>query len=252
MNKIDLNSDLGESFGIYTIGCDEKVLKYVSSANIACGLHAGDPHVIRKTVCLALENNVAIGAHPGLMDLIGFGRRKIDIKPQEAYDLVVYQVGALEAFVKAEGAKMQHVKPHGALYNMAAKDKSLAEAIAKAVYRVNPDLILYGLAGSELTRAGEAIGLKVANEVFADRTYQSDGSLTPRTQADAMIKDEDKAIEQVLTMVQKGIVYTTKGEIVEVKADTVCIHGDSEKALAFANKIKSRLEKANIIVGSFK
>ena len=186
------------------------------------------------------------------MDLIGFGRRKMDIKPQEAYDLVVYQVGALEAFVKAEGAKMQHVKPHGALYNMAAKDKSLAEAIAKAVYRVNPDLILYGLAGSELTRAGEAIGLKVANEVFADRTYQSDGSLTPRTQADAMIKDEDKAIEQVLTMVQKGIVYTTKGEIVEVKADTVCIHGDSEKALAFANKIKSRLEKANIIVGSFK
>lgn len=252
MNKIDLNSDLGESFGIYTIGCDEKVLKYVSSANIACGLHAGDPHVIRKTVCLALENNVAIGAHPGLMDLIGFGRRKMDIKPQEAYDLVVYQVGALEAFVKAEGAKMQHVKPHGALYNMAAKDKSLAEDIAKAVYRVNPDLILYGLAGSELTRAGEAIGLKVANEVFADRTYQSDGSLTPRTQADAMIKDEDKAIEQVLTMVQKGIVYTTKGEIVEVKADTVCIHGDSEKALAFANKIKSRLEKANIIVGSFK
>lgn len=252
MTKIDLNSDLGESFGIYTIGCDEKVLKYVSSANIACGLHAGDPHVIRKTVCLALENNVAIGAHPGLMDLIGFGRRKMDIKPQEAYDLVVYQVGALEAFVKAEGAKMQHVKPHGALYNMAAKDKSLAEAIAKAVYRVNSDLILYGLAGSELTRAGEAIGLKVANEVFADRTYQSDGSLTPRTQADAMIKDEDKAIEQVLTMVQKGIVYTTKGEIVEVKADTVCIHGDSEKALAFANKIKSRLEKANIIVGSFK
>ena len=252
MTKIDLNSDLGESFGFYTIGCDEKVLKYVSSANIACGLHAGDPHVIRKTVCLALENNVAIGAHPGLMDLIGFGRRKMDIKPQEAYDLVVYQVGALEAFVKAEGAKMQHVKPHGALYNMAAKDKSLAEAIAKAVYRVNPDLILYGLAGSELTRAGEAIGLKVANEVFADRTYQSDGGLTPRTQADAMIKDEDKAIEQVLTMVQKGIVYTTKGEIVEVKADTVCIHGDSEKALAFDNKIKSRLEKANIIVGSFK
>ena len=252
MTKIDLNSDLGESFGIYTIGCDEKVLKYVSSANIACGLHAGDPHVIRKTVCLALENNVAIGAHPGLMDLIGFGRRKMDIKPQEAYDLVVYQVGALEAFVKAEGAKMQHVKPHGALYNMAAKDKSLAEAIAKAVYRVNPDLILYGLAGSELTRAGEAIGLKVANEVFADRTYQSDGSLTPRTQADAMIKDEDNAIEQVLTMVQKGIIYTTKGAIVEVKADTVCNHEDCEKALAFANKIKSRLEEANIIVGSFK
>lgn len=251
MTKIDLNSDLGESFGIYTIGCDEKVLKYVSSANIACGLHAGDPHVMKKTVCLALENNVAIGAHPGLMDLIGFGRRKIDIKPQEAYDLVVYQVGALEAFVKAEGAKMQHVKPHGALYNMAAKNKFLAEAIAKAVYRVNPDLILYGLAGSELIRAGEAIGLKVANEVFADRTYQADGSLTPRTQADAMIKDEDKAIEQVLTMVQKGIVHTTKGEIVEVKADTVCIHGDSEKALAFANKINQKLQEAQIKITSF-
>lgn len=252
MNEIDLNSDLGESFGVYTIGCDEKVLKYVSSANIACGLHAGDPDVMRKTVCLALKNNVAIGAHPGLMDLIGFGRRKMDIKPQEAYDLIIYQIGALDAFVRAEGGKMQHVKPHGALYNMAAKDKSLAEAIASAIYRVNPDLILYGLAGSELIKAGEAIGLQVANEVFADRTYQADGSLTPRVQADAMIKDEDKAIEQVLTMVEKGIVHTTTGEIVEVKADTVCIHGDSEKALAFANKIRAKLEAADVAIKAFK
>lgn len=252
MNKIDLNSDLGESFGVYTIGCDEKVLKYVSSANIACGLHAGDPDVMRKTVCLALKNNVAIGAHPGLMDLIGFGRRKMDIKPQEAYDLIIYQIGALDAFVRAEGGKMQHVKPHGALYNMAAKDKSLAEAIASAIYRVNPDLILYGLAGSELIKAGEAIGLQVANEVFADRTYQADGSLTPRVQVDAMIKDEDKAIEQVLTMVEKGIVHTTTGEIVEVKADTVCIHGDSEKALAFANKIRAKLEAADVAIKAFK
>lgn len=251
MLKIDLNSDLGESFGAYTIGCDEKVLKYVSSANIACGLHAGDPHVMKKTVKLALENNVAIGAHPGLMDLIGFGRRKMDIKPQEAYDIVVYQIGALEAFVHAEGAKLQHVKPHGALYNMAAKDKILAEAIATAIYRVNPKLILYGLAGSELIKAGEKIGLKVANEVFADRTYQLDGSLTPRTMDNAIIHDEDKAIEQVLTMVQQGIVYATTGEAIKVKADTVCIHGDNEKALAFANKIKQRLQESKIEISSF-
>ena len=154
MTKIDLNSDLGESFGIYTIGCDEKVLKYVSSANIACGLHAGDPHVIRKTVCLALENNVAIGAHPGLMDLIGFGRRKMDIKPQEAYDLVVYQVGALEAFVKAEGAKMQHVKPHGALYNMAAKEGNLNASNTDADAQSSDAKAMNGGASAMQTKAG--------------------------------------------------------------------------------------------------
>ena len=208
MVKVDLNSDLGESFGIYKIGNDSEVLKYVSSANVACGLHAGDPFVMHKTVRLALENNTAIGAHPGFMDLNGFGRRKMDLTAQEVYDLIVYQVGALSAFVKAEGGKMQHVKPHGALYNTAAKDEKLSTAIAQAVYDVNPELILYGLAGSWLIKAGEKVGLKTASEVFADRTYQDDGSLTPRSQANAMITDDEKAIMQVLDMVKTGEVTT--------------------------------------------
>lgn len=249
--RIDLNSDLGESFGAYTIGNDSEVLKYVSSANVACGFHAGDPFVMHKTVDLALNNHVAIGAHPGLMDLNGFGRRKMDIKPQEAYDIVLYQVGALNAFVKAAGGKLQHVKPHGALYNMAAKDEALSLAIAKAVYAVDPSLILFGLAGSFLIKAGEQIGLLTASEVFADRTYQPDGSLTPRTQPNAMITDDDKAIAQVLGMIKEGVVYTTAGEKVNVKADTVCIHGDSLKALEFAKKITQALAKENIELSSF-
>ncbi len=246
--KIDLNSDLGESFGAYTIGNDSEVLKYVSSANIACGMHAGDPFVMHKTVRLALQNNVAIGAHPGLMDLNGFGRRKMDLKPQEAYDLVVYQVGALNAFVKAEGGTMQHVKPHGALYNMAAKDEALAMAIAQAVYDVNPELILFGLAGSKSITAAEKVGLATASEVFADRTYQIDGSLTPRTQPNAMITDDEKAIEQVLRMVKEHSVYTVDGQKITVQPDTVCIHGDSLKALAFAEKITKSLKENNILL----
>ena len=175
----------------------------------------------------------------------------MDLSPQEVYDLIVYQVGALDAFVKAEGGKMQHVKPHGALYNTAAKDEKLAEAIAQAVYAVNPELILYGLAGSWLIKAGEAAGLKTASEVFADRTYQEDGSLTPRSQANAMITDDDKAIAQVLGMVKTGQVQTASGKIIKVKADTVCIHGDSQKALAFAQKINDALKQENISMQSF-
>lgn len=247
---IDLNSDLGESFGAYKIGNDSEVLKYVSSANIACGMHAGDPFVMHKTVKLALERGTAMGAHPGLMDLNGFGRRKMDIRPDEAYDLVAYQVGALSAFIKAEGGTMQHVKPHGALYNMAAKDAALSEAIAKAVYDVDPDLILFGLAGSELIAAGEKIGLRTAGEVFADRTYQSDGSLTPRTQPNAMITDDAAAIEQVLRMIKEGIVIAADGSKVSVKADTVCIHGDSQKALSFARRINAALNLNGITVKS--
>ena len=180
MHRIDMNCDLGESFGAYTIGNDAAILPFVTSANIACGFHAGDPGVMRKTVRLALDCHVALGAHPGLCDLQGFGRRKMDISPQEAYDLVLYQIGALYAFIRAEGAVMQHVKPHGALYNMAAKDSKLAEAIAEAVYKVEPELILFGLSGSELIRAAKKTGLQTAEEVFADRSYQADGTLTPR------------------------------------------------------------------------
>lgn len=246
MDRIDLNCDLGESFGAYRIGNDAAILPFVTSANIACGFHAGDPSVMRKTVQMALKNGVALGAHPGLHDLQGFGRRKIEISPQEAYDLVVYQIGALFGFIRAEGDWMQHVKPHGALYNMAAKDKNLAEAVANAVYDVNPELILFGLAGSELIQAGKKIGLKTAEEVFADRTYQLDGTLTPRSQADALIVDDAKAVSQVICMVQQKGVKATNGSWVDLKADTVCIHGDGAQALLFAKKIQDALAAAGI------
>ncbi|MDX8047581.1 5-oxoprolinase subunit PxpA [Gracilibacillus sp. S3-1-1] len=246
MNIVDINCDMGESFGAYRMGRDEEILDYVTSANIACGFHAGDPTTMRKTVRLAIEKNVAIGAHPGLQDLVGFGRREVSISPEEAHDLVVYQIGALSGFVKAEGGKIQHVKPHGALYNMAAKNAELAEAIAKAVYQVDPELILFGLAGSELIKAGKKIGLKTASEVFADRTYQQDGSLTSRREANALIEDHQVAVDQVVRMVKEGKVQSVQGEDVSIQADTICIHGDGEHALEFAQYIQTAFAEASI------
>ncbi|WP_271813554.1 LamB/YcsF family protein [Clostridium beijerinckii] len=251
MYKIDLNSDLGESFGAYKIGSDEEILKYVTSVNIACGFHAGDPSVMRKTVKNALLNNVSIGAHPGLPDLIGFGRRNMSITPDEAYDMVIYQVGALYGFIKAEGGTMQHVKPHGALYNMAAKDGKLAIAIAQAVYDINPELILFGLAGSESIKQGRLVGLRTASEVFADRTYQNDGSLTPRSQSDAMVTDEKESIERVIRMVKDKKVKCQQGNDIGIEAETVCIHGDSAKALNFALEINNTLTNSGIEIISF-
>ncbi|MFT8344432.1 MAG: 5-oxoprolinase subunit PxpA [Clostridium beijerinckii] len=251
MYKIDLNSDLGESFGAYKIGSDEEILKYVTSVNIACGFHAGDPSVMRKTVKNALLNNVSIGAHPGLPDLIGFGRRNMSITPDEAYDMVIYQVGALYGFIKAEGGTMQHVKPHGALYNMAAKDEKLAIAIAQAVYDINPELILFGLAGSESIKQGRLVGLRTASEVFADRTYQNDGSLTPRSQSDAMVTDEKESIERVIRMVKDKKVKCQQGNDIGIEAETVCIHGDSAKALNFALEINNTLINSGIEIISF-
>jgi len=249
--QIDLNCDLGESFGAYKIGMDEEVLQFITSANVACGFHAGDPSVMRKTVQLALKNNVKIGAHPGLPDLAGFGRRNMNISPQEAYDLVVYQIGALSGFLKAEGEKMQHVKPHGALYNMAAKNRELSEAIAEAVYKVDPQLILFGLAGSELVKAAEKIGLKTANEVFSDRTYQQDGSLTPRTQPDALIHSYEDSVSQVIRMIKEGKVRSTQGVDVSVLAQTVCIHGDGPEALVFAKQLRESMQSEGIQVNAF-
>lgn len=251
MYRVDLNCDLGESFGVYKIGMDEEILKFVTSANIACGFHAGDPSVMHKTVKLALENGVSIGAHPGLPDLEGFGRRNMNISPEGAYDMVAYQIGALNAFVKIEGGKMQHVKPHGALYNMAVKDKLLAEAIAKAVYNVDSQLILFGLSGSELIKAGEKIGLRTASEVFADRTYQQDGSLTPRSNKDALITDSNEAIKQVIKMVMEKSVLCQQGFDIPIKADTICLHGDGIHALTFAEEINKQLETCKISIKSF-
>jgi len=246
MYTVDINCDIGESFGSYTIGRDEEILDFVTSANIACGFHAGDPATMRKTVKLALEKNVGIGAHPGLQDLVGFGRREIKITPQEAYDLVIYQIGSLRAFVKAEGGKMQHVKPHGALFNMASKNASLAEAIAEAVYKVDPELVIFGLSGGELVNAGKAIGLCSASEVFSDRTYQEDGSLTSRSEANALIKDHRVAAEQVIRMVKEGKVTSLQGAEMTIQADTVCIHGDGENALDFTKYISTALKAAEI------
>lgn len=251
MNFVDLNCDIGEDFGRYTLANQKEILKYVTSANIACGFHAGDPSVMRETVKVALENHVKIGAHPGLPDLVGFGRREMAITYQEAYDMVVYQVGALQAFLTIEGEKMQHVKPHGALYNMAAKDPEIAEAIAKAVYDISPDLILFGLASSELTKAGEKIGLRTAHEVFADRTYQADGTLTSRKLPNALITNHDQAVKQVIRMVKEGKVTSCQGTDVSLRADTICIHGDGEHAIDFAKYIKNELQNNGIEVKSF-
>lgn len=246
--KVDLNCDMGESFGAYTMGNDAEILDFVTSANIACGFHAGDPATMRKTVKMALDKNVGIGAHPGLQDLAGFGRRKMAISPQEAFDLTVYQIGALSGFVQAEGARLQHVKAHGALYNMAAKDAALSEAIAEAVYKIDPELILFGLSGSELVRAGEKIGLRTANEVFSDRTYQPGGTLTPRTEPNALITDPDKALQQVIRMVKENKVETLKRQDVSLKAETICIHGDGATALEFAESLSKSLGAAGITI----
>jgi UPF0271 protein len=245
---VDLNCDMGESFGAYTLGHDEAILPYITSANIACGFHAGDPAVMRRTVRAALRHNVAMGAHPGLPDLVGFGRREMAVSPEEAFDMVVYQLGALQAFVRAEGGTLNHVKPHGALYNMAAVNPGLAEAIAEAIYRVQPEACLYGLAGSALIIAGQKLGLATAHEVFADRTYQPNGTLTPRRQPNAMITDSAAAIAQVVRMVKTGKVQALTGEDVAIQANTVCIHGDGAHALTFAQQIRETLEREGIRV----
>jgi UPF0271 protein len=206
---------------------------------------------MRKTVGLALKNGVAIGAHPGLPDLVGFGRRNLAVTPREAYAMMVYQIGALWAFAKAEGAKMRHVKAHGALYNMAAADEKLAEALAEAVYKVDGELILFGLSGSWMIKKARAIGLKAAEEVFADRSYQKDGSLTPRSQPGAMITDEEASLAQVLGMVKNGTVKSVQGDVVSIKADTICVHGDGEHALEFSKRIKERLIAEGVTVSAF-
>lgn len=248
MARIDLNCDMGESFGAWRMGNDLEILDYVTSANIACGFHAGDPATMHRTVDAALARGVAVGAHPGLPDLQGFGRRTMALTPGEAYDIVVYQVGALAGFAQTSGGKLSHVKAHGALYNMAARDFRLSEAIAQAVHDVDRDLVLFGLAGSETIRAALIVGVRAAGEVFADRTYQDDGSLTPRGRPDAMIEDVETAVGQVKRMVNEGVVRSTSGNDVRVQADTLCIHGDQPGALAFVKRIRAELERDGVAV----
>jgi UPF0271 protein len=246
--EIDLNCDMGESFGAWKMGNDVAILDHVSSANIACGFHAGDPLTMQGVVKIALEKGVRVGAHPGLPDLVGFGRRSMQVTAAEAYAMVVYQVGALAGFAATLGGRLNHVKAHGALYNMAAKDRRLADAIAQAVRDVDPGLVMFGLAGSELVAAARQAGLRCASEVFADRTYQDDGSLSPRGQPGAMIEDLEVAVLQVKRMAAEGRVRSAQGNDVQVQADTLCIHGDQPGALAFVQRIRRELTAAGIEV----
>ncbi|MEO6151046.1 MAG: 5-oxoprolinase subunit PxpA [Mucilaginibacter sp.] len=241
MLTIDLNCDMGEALGIYPMPNDDILMDFISSANIACGFHAGGPEIMEYTVQSALAKGVAIGAHPGLPDLEGFGRREMKISPSEAYRMTLYQISTLNSFVQAAGGRLHHVKPHGALYNMAARDSALAKAIADAVHNFDPLLILYGLAGSEMITAAEDLGLRTASEVFADRTYRDDGSLTPRTESNALINDGNESIRHVMQIVNHQQVISVNNKIVPLKAETICLHSDGEHAVEFAKLIHGKL-----------
>ena len=249
LNKIDLNSDVGESFGNYKLGLDEEVIPLISSANIACGFHAGDPTVMRHTIAIAKKNGVAIGAHPGFPDLIGFGRRNLDASLEEIRDYVTYQIGALQAFTAAAGMTLQHVKPHGALYNMAVKDPTIWDAVAEAIAAVNARLILYVLAGMDrenLKAIGAKHGLRIAYEFFGDRAYNPDGSLVSRKEPGAVIHDGDIVAEKIVKMVKEGRVVCIDGTEIDMTADTICVHGDNPAALSLVQKIRATLQASGV------
>jgi UPF0271 protein len=245
---IDLNSDLGESFGPWPMGQDAVLMASITSANVACGFHAGDPGVMRETVALAKQHNVAIGAHPGFPDLVGFGRREMQATPREVEDFVVYQVAALAGVAAAQGVGLQHVKSHGALYNQACRDRGLADAIARAVASLDRSLILFGLPGSELLSAGERAGLRVAAEIFADRAYEPDGSLASRRRPGAVIHDAAVVVDRAVKMVRDREVVATDGSTLRLDADTMCLHGDTPGSAELARKIRQGLESAGIRV----
>jgi 5-oxoprolinase (ATP-hydrolysing) subunit A len=247
---IDINCDMGESYGAWKMGEDAAVMPYITSANVACGFHGGDPGTIRATVKLALEHGVAIGAHPSLPDLQGFGRRVMKISPQDMYDLVLYQAGAVEAFARAAGARLHHVKCHGALYNMAANDAGLAEAMARAVKDLGGGLILYALSNSLMMNTAKKLGIRVAGEVFADRGYADDGTLAPRGSPGAMIEDAALAAQRAVSMVEDGYVTALSGVRVPVSPDTLCLHGDQPGAVAFAKAIRKAFSEHGIAVAS--
>jgi UPF0271 protein len=246
MYSIDLNCDMGESFGAWKMGNDAELMEIVSSINVACGFHAGDATTMRQTVEMAVEKGVAIGAHPSYPDLQGFGRRDMSLSPTEIFDIVLYQVSALKGICEAHGTRLHHVKPHGALYNLAAKRSDIATVIAKAVRAIDRDLIFYGLSGSCLISEAEKYGLRTASEVFADRTYTAFGTLTPRNQPNAMIHDVETSINQVLEMVMEKTVTATTGQKIMLQAQTICIHGDGENALSFAKNVCEKLIEKGI------
>lgn len=242
--RFDFNCDMGESFGAWSMGFDAEVLDFITSANIACGFHAGDPGTMRRTVRLAEVRGVGVGAHPGFPDLQGFGRRNLAASPQEVRDDLVYQIGALQAFTSAK--RLQHVKPHGALYNMAVPGGDLARAIGDAVLDVDPRMILVALAGSRWADQAERMGLRVAREAFADRALNADGTLVPRSQPGAVIHDVQAVVERTIRLATEGTVVAVTGEVIPVRADTLCLHGDTRDAVALAAALKTALEKVGV------
>lgn len=242
--KIDFNCDMGESFGPYKMGCDEEVIKYITSANVACGFHAGDPMWMRWTVDLAEEHGVGVGAQPSFPDLQGFGRRNMNVSPAEALNDLVYQIGALSAFTKSK--KLQHVKPHGAMYNMAVNGGDLAKAICEAVLQVDPQMVLVALANTPWAAVAEEMGVRVAREAFADRALNPDGTLVPRSQPGAVIHDTDAVVERSIRMVTEGKAAAITGEDVPIQADTLCLHGDTPGAVELAAALRSKLEAAGV------
>jgi 5-oxoprolinase (ATP-hydrolysing) subunit A len=246
--KIDINCDMGESFGSWTLGADAEVLPHITSANIACGAHAGDPSVMRRTVRMARAAAVRVGAHPGFADLQGFGRREMQVDPAELEDSLIAQIGALAAIAQAEGVPLQHVKAHGALYNMAVREQSLAEAIARAIAACGPSLVMFGLPNSALLAAGRAAGLRVAAEGFADRSYEEDGSLTPRGRPGAVIHDPEAVVLRAVRMIRDGIVLTAAGREIPLRVDTICVHGDTPGAPELTRRIHAALTDAGVTI----
>ncbi len=243
---IDINCDMGEGFGVYRLGADELMMPHITSANVACGFHAGDPMIMDRTVRLARQHGVAVGAHPSFPDLWGFGRRALGASPEEVRNYVIYQVGALEAFARSHGVRLQHVKPHGAVYNMAARDRRLARALAEGVKAVNPELIFVALANSALEEEARELGLRVASEAFADRAYRSDGTLVPRGQPGAVLRDVDQVVRQVLSMLRDGFVQAQDGSRVPVRPHTICVHGDTPGAPDFVAALARSLQEAGV------
>jgi len=247
-HSIDLNADMGESFGAWHMGDDAALMPWITSANVACGFHAGDWSTIEATVALAVKHGVAIGAHPSLPDLQGFGRRSMQVTEDEVYQMTLYQAGAVRAFAEAGAGRLHHVKAHGALYNMAAKDAALSRGLVRAVKALGDEVQIYVLAGSLMETIAREAGLITRCEVFADRRYMPDGTLAPRNRPDALITDESQAVTQVLRMVQEGSLLAVDGSVVAVKADTVCIHGDKPTAVPFVKALRDVLQQAQVQV----
>jgi UPF0271 protein len=246
--RIDLNADVGESLGPWSMGDDEALIPLVTSVNIACGFHAGDPGTIERTVALAVAAGAAIGAHPGYPDLVGFGRRDLAMQPADLEAAIVYQVGAVSAFARAAGAELHHVKSHGALYNRAGVDAEIAAVVARAIRRCSPDLVLVGLAGSELLAAGDAAGLRTAAEAFPDRAYEADGTLRSRSLAGAVLTDSAEIAERAVRMARDGVVEAVDGSIISLRPDTLCLHGDTPGAVDHARAVRAALAATGIMV----